>query len=105
MISLAYGIAILAHLLMCSATNTTEVCERECEEVCEPCHPEMVCEGKDMKLCHPQINCQSLNLTDCGDNPNNPLEGVCPPKKVCVEEEFNCKHFFRFILKLSLILK
>ena len=92
MISIAYAVAVLAHLLMCSAQNTTEVCEKECSEVCEPCHPKMECNGTDVKLCHPKMDCIRLNLTDCGEQPNNPLEGLCPPKKVCVEKEFNCKY-------------
>ena len=96
MISIAYAVAVLAHLLMCSAQNTTEVCEKECSEVCEPCHPKMECNGTDVKLCHPKIDCTKSNLTDCGEQPNNPLEGLCPPKKVCVEKEFNCKYKFTF---------
>ena len=97
MISIAYAVAVLAHLLMCSAQNTTEVCEKECSEVCEPCHPKMECNGTDVKLCHPKIDCTKSNLTDCGEQPNNPLEGLCPPKKVCVEKEFNCKYKFAFL--------
>ena len=85
MISTASAIAILAHLLMCSANEVTiktngtvtEVCKNECEQVCKDCKPQEQCKETEV---------------DCGDDPNNPYDDVCPAKKVCVEKGYNCKY-------------
>ena len=90
MIFIASSLAVLAHFLVCSAAvtsvtensvflptlDTSEVCSAACTEVCEACDITANCTADER---------------DCDPPPLDPVMGICPPERICIPKEFNCK--------------
>ena len=91
MIFIVSALAISAHFLAITVSgqygenttsvflptlDTTEICSAACTDVCVACDV--------------GANC-TMDERDCDPPPLDPFQGICPPQRICIPKEFNCK--------------